>query len=162
MIPSSLTELGMIRDECYSMVTKRSGISAATSAIPVLGVDVAADVAILMELIPAINRRFGLSGEQIDGYDAATKQMIYQIIKRAGLALVGVEVGRTIVTQAMKKVAGRAVSRQVLKFVPVLGWAVNASIGFAAMKYVGNSHVDDCYSVCRRILEMESAAQSRD
>lgn len=155
MIPKSQSELDAVRDDCYSMVTKRASLSAGTSAIPTLGVDIAADVAILMELVPAINRKFGLSSEQIDGYDPAVKQLIYQVIKRAGLALLGQEVTKTAVTQIMKKVAGRAVTKQVLKFVPFVGWAANAVVGFAAMKYVGNSHVDDCYSVRRRILEAE-------
>ena len=152
-IPKSQKELDAIRDECYSMVTKRASLSAGTSAIPVPGADIAADVAILLELIPAINREFGLSDEQIKGYDAATKQIIFQLIKRTGIALVGVEVTKTAIAQIMKKVAGRAIAKQALKFVPFVGWAANAAIGFAAMKYVGNSHVDDCYKVCRRVLE---------
>ena len=155
MIPKSQTKLDKLRDDCYLMVTKRATLSAGASAIPTPGVDIAADVAILLELIPAINRKFGLSPEQIDGYNPAMKQLIYQLIKRAGLALLGVEVTKTAVTQIMKKVAGRAMTKQVLKFVPFVGWAANAAIGFGAMKYVGNSHVDDCYSVCRRILEAE-------
>ncbi len=157
-IPRNQKELDAIRDECYSMVTKRASLSAGTSAIPVLGADIAADVAILLELIPAINREFGLSDEQIKDYDAATKQIIFQVIKRTGIALVGVEVTKTAIAQIMKKVAGRAVAKQALKFVPFVGWAANAAIGFAAMKYVGNSHVDDCYKVSRRVLEVSEDA----
>jgi len=155
LIPKSQAKLDEVRDDCYSMVTKRASLSAGASAIPTPGVDIAADVAILMELIPAINRKFGLSPDQIDSYDPAVKQLIYQVIKRAGLALLGQEVTKTAITQILKKVAGRAVTKQALKFVPFVGWAANAAIGFAAMRYVGNSHVDDCYSVCRRILEAE-------
>ncbi len=152
MIPKNKQDLELVRDECYSMVTKRASISAGTSAIPTPGVDIAADVAILMELIPAINRKFGVSSDQIDGYDPALKQLIYQIIKRAGLAMLGQEVSKTIATQALKKVAGRVAAKQAFKFVPILGSVINAGIGFAAMKYVGNSHVDDCYSVCLNII----------
>ncbi|WP_233170279.1 hypothetical protein [Aquitalea sp. ASV15] len=149
----TIAELDRLREESKSMVTKRATLSAGTSAIPTPGVDVAADVAILLELIPAINRKFGLTSEQIEGYDPAVKQIIFQVIKRAGLAMVGTEVTKQLILQALKKVAGRAVTKQVLKFVPLVGWAVNAAIGFGAMKYVGNSHVDDCYDVCRRVIE---------
>ena len=156
MIPKSQAELDSVRDECYSMVTKRASIAAGTSAVPVPGVDIASDVALLMELIPAINRKFGLSPDDIEAYDAMTKQMLYQIIKRAGLSLIGTTISKTLVTTALKKVAGRTVVKQVFKFVPFAGWAINAGIGFGAMKYVGNSHVDDCYSICRRYLEQSS------
>lgn len=158
MLPKNQAKIDAIRDECYSMVTKRASLSAGTSVIPTPGVDIAADVAILLELIPAINREFGLSSEQIAGYDVATKQVILQVIKRAGLALIGVEVTKTVIAQVMKMIAGRVAAKQVLKFVPIVGWAANAAIGFAAMKYVGNSHVDDCYKVCRRILEEQATA----
>ncbi|WP_423679088.1 hypothetical protein [Undibacterium sp. WLHG33] len=157
MLPKTTAELDQLREECKSMVTKRATLSAGTSAIPTPGVDIAADIAILLELIPAINRKFGLSSEQIEGYDPVVKQMIYQVIKRAGLAMVGTEVTKQLIAQSLKKVAGRAVSKQVLKFVPVIGWAVNAAIGFGAMKYVGNSHVDDCYDVCKRLMASSTA-----
>ncbi len=152
MLPKNLPELEAIRNECYSMVTKRATISAGTSAIPTIGVDIAADVAILLELIPAIEKRFGLSSDQIGRYDPAVKQAILQVIKRAGLAMIGQEVTKTLITQALKKVAGRTVVKQILKFVPFAGWAANAAIGFGAMKYVGNSHVEDCYQVCKGLL----------
>lgn len=153
MLPKNLQRLEELREECKSMVTKRALASGGVSAIPTPGVDGAADVVILLELIPAINNKFGLSKDQIGHYDEATKQVIFQILKRAGLAMIGAEVTKTLITQALKKVAGRAVTKQVLKFVPVIGWATNAAIGFAAMKYVGNSHVDDCFDVCRQIIE---------
>ncbi len=155
MMPMSIGDLDRVRDECYSMVTKRASLAAGTSAIPTPGVDIAADVAVLLELIPAINKRFGLSKDQIEGYDAVLKQTIFSLIKRAGVSLVGTEITKTLITQALKKVAGRAVTKQVLKFVPFVGWAVNAAIGFGAMKYVGNSHVDDCYAVCLSIIKKQ-------
>lgn len=157
MIPNTQAELDAVRDECYAVVTARAALSAVTSAIPAPGVDVAADAAILLELIPVVNNRFGLSRDQIEGYDPIVKQTIYQVIKRAGLALVGVEATKTVVTQALKKIAGRAVTRQILKFIPIAGSVANATIGFAAMKYVGNSHVDDCYAVCKRLLNADAA-----
>lgn len=159
MLPNTKSELDNIRKECYSMVTKRATISAGTSAVPVIGVDIAGDVAILLELIPSINRRFGLSNDQIDGYDPVVKQMIYQLIKRAGLAMIGQEITKTLVTQALKKIAGRAVVKQLLKFIPFAGWAANAAIGFGAMKYIGNSHVDDCYHVVERMMQHEKSLQ---
>lgn len=66
MIPSSLKELERIRDECKSMVTTRAGLSAGAAIVPVPGADIGADVMLLLEMIPMINRKFGLAPEQID------------------------------------------------------------------------------------------------
>ncbi|WP_047237025.1 hypothetical protein [Chromobacterium subtsugae] len=153
MLPASLDELDAIRDECRALVNGRAALSAGASALPAPGMDVAADVAILLRLIPAINQRFGVAPAQIAGYDAARKQLLYQLIRRAGSALLGLEVSRALLTAMVRRISGRWAGKQALKLVPVLGWAVNAAIGFAAMKYIGNSHIDDCYAVCRRMLE---------
>jgi uncharacterized protein (DUF697 family) len=69
------------------MVNKRA--SAAAAVIPVPGADIGADVAIMLELLPAINRKFGLSPEQLDGLDAAMKGKILVIISSIGSQLVG-------------------------------------------------------------------------
>ncbi len=153
MLIRTMDDLEQARKACRAMVTKRASVAAGTSALPLPGADIAADVAIMLELIPAINRQFGLSQDQIEGYDLATKQLVYQLIKRAGMALAGQAVTKTLVTRALTKVAGQTVARQALRFVPVVGWGINAAIGFGAMKYVGNSHIDDCFEVCKRLLD---------
>jgi len=161
MLPKNIDELNAIRVECFAMVRKRALFSAAAATVPAFGVDIASDVGILLKLIPAINRRFGLAPDQVAGYSPAVKQVIFQVIKRAGFALVGAEVTRSVLMHALKHVTGRAVTRQALKFVPVLGWGANAAIGFCAMKYVGNSHVKDCYAVCAQALESQRERVSR-
>ena len=45
MLIRSLAELDRIRDECKSMVTKRSAVSAGAAAIPIPGLDIGTDVA---------------------------------------------------------------------------------------------------------------------
>ena len=157
MIPATLDELIAVRDECYAMVSKRAFLSGGGAAVPLPGTDVALDVAILMQLIPAINKQFGLSEDQIADYDPAMKQMLYQVIKRAGLALVGQELTKTLVTQILKKVAGRVAVKQLMKFVPFIGQVVNVGIGYTAMRYVGRSHVDDCFDVCKKASQASKA-----
>jgi len=66
MLPKTISELDRIKKECRSMVNKKPTASAAAAAIPLPGLDVGADVAIMLELLPAINRRFGLSREHLD------------------------------------------------------------------------------------------------
>lgn len=149
---TTLNELNKVRNECYDMVKQRAKISAGTSAIPALAIDVAADVAILLELVPAVNKRFGLSREQIAGYDQPTRDLIAANRSAGGFSMVGTEVTKTLILYAMKKIAARAALKQVLKFLPFLGWAASAMIGFRAMKFVGNTHVDDCYAVAAKML----------
>ena len=65
-IPRKSSELEKIRKDCQWMVSKRALVSGAANLVPVPGADIAVDVGLMMELLPAINRKFGLSPEQID------------------------------------------------------------------------------------------------
>ena len=73
----SIEELHLLklRDECYEMVNTSSFFSGAVAAVPIPGVDIATDVSILMNLIPKINRKFGLSAEQIEALDPQLKEL---------------------------------------------------------------------------------------
>ncbi|MCM3116306.1 hypothetical protein M3610_13455 [Neobacillus sp. MER 74] len=153
MIPKTISELDRIREECKSMVNKRASASAAAAVVPVPGVDVGADVAIMMELLPAINRKFGLSPEQIDQLDSAIKGQILVIISSLGSKLVGKFITKETVVLLLKKVGTRVAVKSVTKFIPFVGQAVSAGISFGAMKYLGNSHIDECYEVCKRIIQ---------
>lgn len=158
MIPKTIEELDRIREECKSMVNKRASASALAAAVPVPGIDMGADVAIMMELLPAINRRFGLSHEQIEQLDGEIRGKILVIISSLGSQLVGNLITKEAVMLLLKKVGARVAAKQVTKFIPFVGQAVSAGISFGAMKYLGKSHIDECYEVCKRVIEMKQSA----
>lgn len=103
MLPISNSELDRIKAECHSMVNKRASASAAAAVVPIPGADVGADVVIMMELLPAINRKFGLSPEQIDQLDSEIKGRLAIIISSVGSELVGKYITKTVVAQFTKK-----------------------------------------------------------
>jgi uncharacterized protein (DUF697 family) len=157
MVPISMKELDRIREESRSMVNKRASASAVAAVIPLPGVDLGADIAIMMELLPAINRKFGLSPEQIDQLDAELKAQTLVIISSIGSKLVGKLITKQTIVLLLKKVGARVAVKQVAKFIPFVGSAVAAGISFGAMKYLGNSHIDECYVVCKRVIQMEKS-----
>jgi hypothetical protein len=61
-------------------------------------------------------------------------------------------VTKQLITQVLKRVGIRVATKSVVKFIPILGQALAASISFGAMKWVGNSHVDDCYEVAKKVI----------
>jgi hypothetical protein len=129
------------------MVKRRAATSGGMSLIPIPGVDIAGDVAMLLQLIPAINQKFGLTPDQIEELDTRHKVLIYAMAKKVGSDLVGRAVTKRLVMAALKKVAGRMAAKQVLKYVPFAGQAAAAALSVAAMMYLGNAHVDACYEV---------------
>lgn len=148
-LPASLDELETIRAACRKMVKRRAATSGGMTLIPIPGVDIAGDVGMLLQLIPAINAKFGLSPEQIEALDTHHKVMIYAMLKKVGSDLAGRAVTRQLVVAALKKESARMAARQVLKYIPFAGQAAAAALSVAAMMYLGNSHVEACYEIAR-------------
>lgn len=161
MLPRTLEELDVLRDECKAMVTKRAGLSAGAAVLPIPGLDLGTDVALLIELIPAINQKFGLSPHQIEGLDPKIKRIILIGATSLGNNLIGKWVTQQLVMQMLQRLGIRVATKSVAKFVPFLGQALAASISFGAMKMLGNAHVDDCYAVAKKALLMQNPEQIR-
>jgi hypothetical protein len=107
----------------------------------------------LLEMIPAINRKFGLTPEQIEELDPRHKLLVYAMLKKVGSDLAGRAITRQLAVAALKKVGVRLSARQVLKYVPFAGQAAAVALSVTAMMYLGNSHVDACYEIARGALK---------
>jgi len=153
MPPQSTKELERIRTACRAMVNKRAAVSGGSALIPVPGIDIAVDMGMLLELIPAINKKFGLTPEQIDRLDPQHKTHVYAMIKKIGTTLVGVVVSERLVVAALKKIGIRLAVKQVAKYVPVAGQAIAAVLSFVAIRFLGNSHIDECFEIAKAALE---------
>lgn len=153
MLPKSLTELEKIRASCKTMVRRRAATSGGMSLIPIPGVDIAGDVGLLLQLIPAINQKFGLTPEQIDELDPRHKVLIYAMLKKVGSDLAGRAITRQLAVAALRKVGVRLATKQVLKYVPFAGQAAAVALSVTAMMYLGNSHIDACYEIARGAIK---------
>jgi hypothetical protein len=113
------------------------------------GLDIAADVALLTQLIPAINREFGLTPEQIEALSPTMKVLVYKTIVAFGGAMVGRLITRDLILQALVKVGMRVTTKTAARLVPLAGQAVSAGLSYSAMRFVGAAHIRDC----RRVIE---------
>lgn len=158
MLPKTLTELDKIRASCKTMVRRRAATSGGMSLIPIPGVDIAGDVGLLLQLIPAINQKFGLTPEQIEELDPRHKVLIYAMLKKVGSDLAGRAITKQLAVAALRKVGVRLATKQVLKYVPFAGQAAAVALSVTAMMYLGNSHIDACYEIARGAIKNEPEA----
>lgn len=149
MLPTSPKELEKIRASCKAMVRRRAATSGGMALVPIPGVDIAGDVGMLLQLIPAINEKFGLTPEQIEELDPRHKVLIYAMLKKVGSDLAGRAVTRQLAVAALKRVSVRLATRQVLKYIPFAGQAAAVALSVTAMMYLGNSHIDACYEIAK-------------
>ncbi|MBE0463001.1 MAG: hypothetical protein ACTIDY_05875 [Halomonadaceae bacterium] len=155
-------ELDEIRKTCRTMVTKSSSLSAGTAIIPIPGLDIGSDVAILLRLIPKINEKFGLTPEQIESLDTESKVMVMTAISNVGSKMAGKYITKKLVVSLLQKMGVKVAAKGATKFVPFIGSAVAGGISFTAMKYMGNSHIDDCYEIALAAMENDLPANATE
>jgi uncharacterized protein (DUF697 family) len=157
MYPKNMKEIEDAKEECERMLSKRALASAAAGLSPIIGPDVAADMALLLDLLPRINRRFGFAPEQIESLDEKTKIVVYQLIKATGKAVVVKYVTKQLILTLLKRIGIRVTAKQVSKFIPFIGPAISSAISFAGMKYMGKTHIKECVALATDLLSREGS-----
>ena len=159
-IPDSIDpnlNLEQVRAECLELVKKRSYVSAGVAVIPVPFLDVVIDVGILSMLIPEINVRFGLSPEQISVFDPATKTVHWSELRKRGFEFSGLVIARTAAKASLNNIAAKILTKQVIKFIPLGGSIIAASLGYVVMKKVAEAHVEESYKLAKSVQQKQKA-----
>lgn len=143
--------LELIRTECLAMAKKRALISAGVSTIPIPFFDVVVDAGILTELLPEISAKFGLAPEPEAMFDFETRDVDWGEVRSRGLTFAGLVTQRGIVRGTIQGFGMRLITRQVVKFIPLGGSIVAATMGYTVFKRIASDHVDKCYKAALSI-----------
>jgi uncharacterized protein (DUF697 family) len=152
LVPDSPKEVEAVVRQCRRLVNRRALVAAGVAAVPIPGVDWITDVAVLLRLIPEINRAFGLTPEQIEQLAPDRRVVVYKTISAGGGMLVGRLVTRDLVTKLLRLVGVRLTTQQAAKYVPIAGQAVSAVLTFSSLKYVCEQHIQQCVTVTRQLM----------
>jgi uncharacterized protein (DUF697 family) len=138
-------------EACRRMVSRKALLAAGASLVPIPGLDVAADVALLMRLVQQINERFGLSEAQVEALSPSQRALVFKGITLVGSGLIGSAVSRELVLQLLRTVGVRITAKQFTRYIPLAGQAVSAALAYSAMRYVCNQHIADCARVANQL-----------
>ena len=136
------------------LLGRKALIAAAASAIPLPGVDWAADAALLTQLIPRISAEFGLSVTQIEGLAPHQRERIQQAATAAGALLVGRLVSRELLVKLAQHAGIRLTAKQAAKYVPIAGQMAAAALGYVALRALGELHIRDCVEVAKSVRHL--------
>ena len=151
VVPGTERELDSVVRHCRRMVSRRATMAAGVAIVPVPGIDWLTDIAVLANLIPAINHAFGLTPAQVERLAPDRQLVVYKAISAGGSMLIGKLVTRELVLQALKLVGIRLTTQQAAKYVPIAGQAVSAALSYSAMRYVCEQHIRQCLEVARQL-----------
>ena len=151
--------LNMAADDAYmqeavkrsrKLLHKRALLAGAVSAVPVPGLDWAVDAAMLSKLIPEINKEFGLTPQQLDSLNPKKREQVQKAVAMVGSVLIGKLISKDLVVAAATKIGMRLTTKQLAKYVPFAGQIVAATVGYAAIRYLGEEHMKDCIRVAQK------------
>jgi len=132
------------------LLHKRALLAGVVSAIPVPGLDWAVDAAMLSKLIPEINKEFGLTPQQLDSLNPKKREQVQKAVTMVGSVLIGKVISRELVIKAATTIGMRLTTKQLAKYVPFAGQIVAATVGYAAIRYLGEEHMKDCIRVAQK------------
>lgn len=144
--------------ECRRLVSRSALIGAGVSLLPVPGLDIAADAALLAQLIHRINLRFGLSEGQVEAMAPARKALVYKAATLVGATLVGQAIRPALVMAVMRAAGLRLTAGQAARLVPLAGNLLTAGVAYLTMRQVLYRHIDDCARVSAQ-LQLAAPAQ---
>ncbi len=152
LVPDTPQEVAAVVRQCRRLVTRRAMIAAGVAVVPVPGLDWVTDVAVLMKLIPEINRAFGLTPEQVERLAPDRRLVVYKTISAGSGMLVGRLVTRELIIKLLKLVGIRLTTQQAAKFVPIAGQAISAALTFSSLKFVCEQHIQQCVAVSEQLM----------
>ena len=134
------------------MARRRALLGAVTSLIPVPGIDLATDLALLTRVIERINQHFGLSEAQIGQYSSQRQALVYRLLANAGGTLAARLTTPLLVGRIVRLVGIRLTAMEAARLVPIAGQLVAAGIGYWSVNTVAMRHIAHCERI---VAELE-------
>ncbi len=131
------------------LLGRKALLAAAASAIPLPGLDWAADAALLSRLVPQISAQFGLSVTQLERLAPHQRERVQKATTAVGALLVGKLMTRELLITLARRAGIRLTAQQLTKYVPLAGQVVSAALGYAALRALGELHIKDCVRVAQ-------------
>ncbi|MBP5996861.1 MAG: hypothetical protein KA535_02825 [Azonexus sp.] len=147
-----------LRQECRAMARRRALLAAANSLIPVPGIDLATDLALMTRVIARINEHFGLSEAQLGRLSSQRQALVYRLLANAGGTLAARLTTPLLVGRIVRLVGIRLTAMEAARLVPVAGQLVAAGIGYWSVNTVAMRHIAHCERIVAE-LEAQGKAQ---
>lgn len=140
-----------VAEHCHRLLKRRAITAAAASVVPVPGLGVALDVLLLGGVINDINHAFGLTPAQIKALPQGKRTQAFNLIQISGNYLIGKAITAQLVTSVLKVVGLRVATKRVARFVPIVGQAASAALGYAITVQLGKAHIADCLKLAQQL-----------
>lgn len=149
------SDVEVLAAQCRQLVRRRALWSAASSFVPIPGIDFITDVAVLSRLIADINARFGLTDADHAGSRAGQRRFdrvfAYRLATSATSMLTARVITPSLLISVLKLAGLRLTMMEATRLVPLVGQAIAAGIAYLALTRIADRHIDDCLATIARV-----------
>lgn len=135
------------RQACEGYVAKAALLSAANGINPIPGADVAVDVGVLVKLFATIRDDYGLGDDLVSTLRSSSLPMVAKLA--GNVAQMAAREGALLL---LKRFMGRQAVKTFAKYVPFVGQAVAASMGYLITSNAGQDYLNDCHALAEEVL----------
>jgi predicted GTPase len=142
------------RRAAEEVVWRYSLIAAANGLNPIPGLDISVDLGLLTAMATQIIGAYGLRDDQIN-YSMRGKLEAGAIIAIRQIAKPVAEfLAKEAIMIFLKELGATITAKSIVKWVPFVGQAVAASLGYKLTSYFGSQLIDDCEKAAREVAEV--------
>ena len=136
---------------CKKQVLLAAGAAAANGINPIPGANVGIDVSILLALFASIRRTYELTEDDMLKVQEMAIPALAHIAKN--VINYGTKAG---LLKLLEKFAKREIIKRLGAYVPFVGQAIAATMGFTITKKAGMSYLEDCHALATGILHHQA------
>lgn len=124
-----------------SEISTYSKVAAVNGINPIPGVDVAADLGIYFKMFAAIRACYDIDKGDAALYALPVAKKLLELLTKEGVTLL------------LKNFAGRTAVKSVAKYIPFIGQAAAAAIGYKLANYAGTTYAADCSKFAAEVMD---------
>ena len=150
------------REAAEKIVGIYAGLAAANALNPIPGLDVSVDVGLLTTMARQVISTYGLRKEQIESLQGQAKlrtvvyRGIHQIADRFSPYLT-----EKFMLAALRRAGVEVMVQNTSKWVPIVGTAISAGIGYHLASRFGKQLIDDCEEAAQSVVLTLEGRESR-
>lgn len=139
--------------QARKLISRRATATGLVSIIPMPGLGLIVDIAMVTRLIADINELFGLTPEQIAKLTPARQRVASQAIIALGTTAVGRAITRRMVFTLLRGVGVRVTASEATRAIPLAGQLVSGLLSYSALRIIGDRHVQQCEAVMEILVQ---------
>lgn len=137
------------KEECKKYVYMASGAAALNGLNPLPGVDIGIDVSIIIGIFTFLRKSYGLNDDKLKSkeYTVPTlAPLVNNVLKYSAKEGVNTLLKRFLSSEAVKEVS---------KYIPFVGQAIAATIGYGITRSACIYYLQECHSLAKAMLDEE-------